>query len=206
MDNASFWLDLLKYGLPSGFIFSFFTWLVSIKKRKNDFISDLQKSIDLLSAKYKESVEENLKLMEKNTSLYADNLRLSSDKSQLLANQEKMAKKIETLSRKIDELTRQLKDKNNNGKINQEVAPRFTPSCALFDGSVQFLKKNGIEVFEASGEQTSSGAKGKRRMRQPHTISSAANDGESADIDVPVDDAGYSEAGSCNESENRRPP
>lgn len=203
MDDASFWLDLLKFGLPSGFIFSFFTWLVSLKKRKNDFISDLQKSIDLLSAKYKESVEENLKLMERNTTLYADNLQLSSDKSLLLANQEKMARKIEMLSRKIDELTKQLKAKND-GKINQP-APYSAPSGRSPDG-MRYPKEDGIEIIRAGAVCEPVQPRGKRRTRQPHRAQGAANDGELYDIDGAIGGGGNTEAGGIVNHSDRQPP
>lgn len=44
-------------------------WFVGRKKQKNDFLNDLQASIDLLAAKNRELMEEVIKLREENAAL-----------------------------------------------------------------------------------------------------------------------------------------
>ena len=79
------------------------TWLFSRRKQNNDFLAELQKSIDLLTEKYTKTLNENV--------------QLKADNAKLLANQQVMEEKIDSLTRKIDSLTKQLKnyEKNNPG-------------------------------------------------------------------------------------------
>ena len=46
--NPTLITDLLTYALPSGFLAGTVTWLVSRRKRRNDMLADMQRSIDLL--------------------------------------------------------------------------------------------------------------------------------------------------------------
>ena len=50
--NPTLITDLLTYALPSGFLAGTVTWLVSRRKRRNDMLADMQRSIDLLCEKY----------------------------------------------------------------------------------------------------------------------------------------------------------
>lgn len=122
------------WALPSGFISSLVTWLVTGKKRRNDFLKDLQNSIDLLTAKYTETLD-------KYTISQEENARLRLHNAQLLANQEIMAQKI--VNKKVDQLNKLLKAKNNE-KFNQgnTAASRRTS-----DGVVRIEKA----VFNDSG-------------------------------------------------------
>lgn len=54
-------------------------WLFGRRKRRNDFLSDLQKSIDLLSAKNKQLVDELISLQDTVVSLRKDNAELKSE-------------------------------------------------------------------------------------------------------------------------------
>lgn len=47
------------------------TWFVSRRKRKNDFISELQNSIDLLAGRYNSAIEQIVALKEENVKLNA---------------------------------------------------------------------------------------------------------------------------------------
>lgn len=47
------------------------TWFVSRRKRRNDFIAELQNSIDLLSARYNSAIEQIIELKEQNIELNA---------------------------------------------------------------------------------------------------------------------------------------
>ena len=49
--NPTLITDLLTYALPSGFLAGAVTWLVSRRKRRNDMLADMQRSIDLLCEK-----------------------------------------------------------------------------------------------------------------------------------------------------------
>lgn len=91
--------ELLIWALPSGFVSSLLTWLVTRKKRRNDFLTDLQNSIDLLTKKYTETLD-------KYTISQEENARLKLDNAQLLANQEIMARKIDQLNKKVDQLNK----------------------------------------------------------------------------------------------------
>lgn len=85
---------------------SMVAWFFAHRKQKNDFLSELQKSIDLLTEKYTETLNENV--------------QLKADNAKLLANQQVMEGKIDSLTRKIDSLTKQLK---NYEKNNQRISP-----------------------------------------------------------------------------------
>ena len=73
--------DLLMFLLPGGAIGSVVTWFATRKERKVDVLSKLQESIDLLTRKYTEVLDENV--------------QLKADNAKLLANQEIMNTKID---------------------------------------------------------------------------------------------------------------
>lgn len=104
-------MQILAWALPSGFLSSVVTWLVTRRQRNNDFLASLQKSIDLLTEKYTETLNENV--------------RLQADNAHLLANQKVMEEKIDALNKKIDQLTKQLKTQNE--KSNSGNSPRSAP-------------------------------------------------------------------------------
>lgn len=60
----------------SGYIFSAITgvvgWFASSRKRRNDALSEMQESIDMLSAKNAELIEEIIRLREENSGLKAE--------------------------------------------------------------------------------------------------------------------------------------
>ncbi|MDE5731032.1 MAG: hypothetical protein K2H81_05905 [Alistipes sp.] len=102
--------QLLTWALPSGFLSSLITWIVSRRRRNNDFLAALQRSIDLLSEKYTGTLNENI--------------RLQADNARLLANQKIMEEKIDSLNSKIDRLTRRL------NRLQHEKPNRGTPPGA----------------------------------------------------------------------------
>lgn len=79
-------MQILAWALPSGFLSSVVTWLVTRRQRNNDFLASLQKSIDLLTEKYTETLNENV--------------RLQADNAHLLANQKVMEEKIDALNKR----------------------------------------------------------------------------------------------------------
>ena len=70
MDN--FWMQILAFALPGGFLGSVFTWIFSRRKRNNDFLRELQDSINLLSNENKEILKENVLLRRENVDLKAN--------------------------------------------------------------------------------------------------------------------------------------
>ena len=56
----SIWMQILAFALPGGFLGSVFTWIFSRRKQNNDFLKELQSSINLLSGENKKILEENI--------------------------------------------------------------------------------------------------------------------------------------------------
>lgn len=86
------WMQLLAWALPSGFLSSVATWLVTRRRKDNDFLSELQSSINLLST-------ENKKIL-------AENIQLRRENVDLKANQEEMLRRMDSLSAEIARLRR----------------------------------------------------------------------------------------------------
>ena len=66
--TPSLLLDILTFALPSGFLSSVATWLVSRRKRNNDLLAHMQQSIDLLCEKYNTVLQENVALRQEKAS------------------------------------------------------------------------------------------------------------------------------------------
>ena len=88
MDNI--WMQLLTFALPGGFFGSVFTWIFSRRKQNNDFLKELQSSINLLSGENKKILEENIQLRRENIDLKA--------------NQEEMRVRIDRLTKEVERL------------------------------------------------------------------------------------------------------
>lgn len=84
------------YSLPPAFLGSAITWLANRKKSKNDFLNDLQDSINRL-------VDENKKLLEKVLALQSENINL-------LNNQETMKLELNKLRSDNQKLLQQVKE------------------------------------------------------------------------------------------------
>jgi predicted nucleic acid-binding Zn-ribbon protein len=72
-------------------------WLVGRRKQRNDFLSDLQKSIDLLSAKNKELVDEVVTLRGEVIQLKSENKALRKEIEELnekLSNVKTITKRV----------------------------------------------------------------------------------------------------------------
>lgn len=78
-------------------------WLVETRKRNNDFLQDLQASIDLLSS-------ENKKLLADITSVNAEIVAVRKENEELKASVDKLCSENSQLKEEI----RQLKDKIHN--------------------------------------------------------------------------------------------
>ena len=101
--------DFLMFALPGGFLGSVVTWFASRRQRNNDFLAELQKSIDLLTEKYTKVLEENI--------------ILKADNAKLLANQAVMEQKIDTLTATVEELKIQLKSSTNDKQNKRRASP-----------------------------------------------------------------------------------
>ena len=88
--------NILMYSLPPAFLGSAITWLANRKKSKNDFLNDLQDSINRL-------VDENKKLLEKVLALQSENINL-------LNNQETMKLELNKLRSDNQKLLQQVKE------------------------------------------------------------------------------------------------
>lgn len=122
--------DLLMWLLPGGAIGSVVTWIATRRMRKMDVLQKFQESIDLLTNKYTEVLNENV--------------QLKADNAKLLANQKAMEEKIDTLNRKIDQLTAQLRfQKDSGGTVasNTDIRRPSNRRARVSKGQVTALKR-----------------------------------------------------------------
>ena len=82
--------NILAWAIPSGFLSSVATWLITRRKQNNDFLSELQSSINLLSS-------ENKKIL-------AENIQLRRENVDLKANQEELLQRIDRLTGEVARL------------------------------------------------------------------------------------------------------
>lgn len=71
------------------------TYFVTRRKKQNDFISDLQKSIDLLSDRYTKTLNELVTVRE-------TNLQLTTKVNELIMENKKLKNEIASLSNRIN--------------------------------------------------------------------------------------------------------
>lgn len=141
--NPTLITDLLTYALPSGFLAGTVTWLVSRRKRRNDMLADMQRSIDLLCEKYNDVLQENV--------------TLRREKADWLVAQQELLRKIDKLTREVEGLRKNFNRKTQ--KKTDETSPTKktarAAAAAAPDGSIirkskcstdfkrnDFLKKN----------------------------------------------------------------
>lgn len=79
-------------------------WWVGRKKQKNDFLSDLQSSIDLLSEKNKTLLDEVVKLRGENATLHVNQEIMLSEMSTLRDENSELRKDIEAMSELLTSL------------------------------------------------------------------------------------------------------
>lgn len=130
--------DLLMFLLPGGAIGSIVTWFATKKERKVDVLSKLQESIDLLTKKYTEALDENV--------------QLKADNAKLLANQKSLEQKIDELNLKIDILTEQLKTKKQNEKSNSGTYNSRSARRSDAHERVRSTKNSGKSEGNTSGK------------------------------------------------------
>lgn len=98
-NNGSNMIEWLTLILPV--LSSVVTWWVMRKKRKNDFLADLQSSIDLLSDKYNTTLQELVVLK-------GQNAQLMIAQDELKAQIEALSQENAALKDTIDELNTRL--------------------------------------------------------------------------------------------------
>lgn len=89
------WVAILGYIAAP--ISSVITWFVGRRKSRNDFLKDMQSSIDLLA-------ERNKQLIVEVATLRMENASLQSDVQRLVSENAKMAKEIEELNARLDKV------------------------------------------------------------------------------------------------------
>lgn len=87
------WITILGYIIAP--ISSVVAWLAARRKSKNDFLHEMQASIDLL-------VEKNKILVEEITALRLENSALRYDVQRLATENKKMSKEIEELNTRLE--------------------------------------------------------------------------------------------------------
>ena len=112
--NPTLITDLLTYALPSGFLAGAVTWLVSRRKRRNDMLADMQRSIDLLCEKYNDVLQENV--------------TLRREKADWLVAQQELLRKIDKLTREVEGLRKNFNRKTP--KKTDETSPTKKPARA----------------------------------------------------------------------------
>jgi hypothetical protein len=122
-------VDFLMYTLPSGFIGSVATWLVSRKKQDNDMLKELQSSINMLS-------QENRKILDENIQLRKENAAMSVRQEEMLLQMEQLTKEVERLRKVIN------KKQNKDEKSNQRDDPHGNVNSTVFNSRVCNQKGN----------------------------------------------------------------
>lgn len=109
MDILSFLIGLLP------FVGTAIAWFFERKKRKNDFLQDMQNSIDLLTTKYTEILnkwtiaqDENLKLLGGQSAMLAELKEVRKENAELKESMEELKRENASLKSVIDELKAQL--------------------------------------------------------------------------------------------------
>lgn len=108
----SIWMQILAFALPGGFLGSVFTWIFSRRKQNNDFLKELQSSINLLSGENKKILEENIQLRRENIDLKA--------------NQEEMLVRIDRLTKEVERLRKTIGKRNS---YEDKTLFAAIPSC-----------------------------------------------------------------------------
>lgn len=71
------WVNILDVAIP--LVTALAGWVVGTKKRKNDFLNEMQDSINMLSTKNKELLEELVGMREENAKLHGEIDSISSE-------------------------------------------------------------------------------------------------------------------------------
>lgn len=83
-------------------------WSVGRRKRNNDFISELQNSINALAAKNAEQMEEIIKLRDEVVKLRSENFELTKEVDHLTGANRQLTQEVEALRKENEQLNRQI--------------------------------------------------------------------------------------------------
>lgn len=79
-------------------------WFIGRRKRNNDFISELQHSIDLLSEKYTNTLNQLISVKQQNAELIINQNSMALDMKELRAENAGLKKEIEELTLKLQDV------------------------------------------------------------------------------------------------------
>lgn len=102
-------MDFLQWALPTGFLSSLVTWIVSRRKQNNDMLSQLQASINMLST-------ENRKILDENIILRRENAELKVNQEETNMRIAQLVKEVERLRKLLTR--RQAKDEKQNKVVD----------------------------------------------------------------------------------------
>lgn len=111
--DATWLTEAIAFALPSGFLGAVVSWAVGRRKRNNDFLAEMQRSIDLLSERY------NLVLQE--------NIALRCEKADWRVLQQQLDMKIDRLTREVESLRRTLNLQSPNHDTRPSISNHHQP-------------------------------------------------------------------------------
>ena len=168
--NPTLITDLLTYALPSGFLAGAVTWLISRRKRRNDMLADMQRSIDLLCEKYNDVLQENV--------------TLRREKADWLVAQQELLRKIDKLTREVEGLRKNFNRKTQ--KKTDETSPTKktarAAAAAAPDGSRMCDDPHHDADLGHTDPNTFGTKRRKIATRQPRTTTTATATGVRLDI------------------------
>lgn len=121
------WFEIISLLFGSGgVLYGAIIWFFSRRKRNNDFLSELQKSINNLSTSYTDTLDKLVDVQRQNSQLMINQHSLELLNKELLENQAALKSEIELLRgenkgliKKLNELNKLLKNEtcalNNSG-------------------------------------------------------------------------------------------
>ena len=125
------WIEIISILFGSGgVLYGALTWLFSKRKRNNDFLAELQQSINNLSTSYTSTLERLVDVQKQNSQLLINQNTLEAQNKELMENQRVLKQEIEQLRdenkgliKKLNELNKLLKNETsalNNSSRNPD--------------------------------------------------------------------------------------
>lgn len=177
----SIWLQILTFALPSGFVSSVVTWLVTRQQRRNDFLAEMQKSIDLLSEKY--------------NAVLQDNITLRQEKVEWKVIQKELLLKVDNLTREVENLRRNFNRKQKENETNNQMETSRAAAGHLADGDGLCGRPDTVITDLRTGvDGNDRSKKRKRTFRQPRRATLPSG-GESDGGEPDIADGGRGSAG-----------
>jgi len=142
--DATWLVDLVSFALPGGFLGAVASWAVGRRKRNNDFLAEMQRSIDLLSEKYNQVLQENVSLR--------------CEKAEWQVLQQELVRKVDRLTREIEGLRRKIDLKTENHEKRSVVSNRLATVVRagdVVDGLLCGIPEPDAAVAAASGRHRS---------------------------------------------------